>query len=294
MQSLPAARARQAAALLRQAVAATADPAERAVALSRVGAITARHGQLPAEISRSFLSSSAETAKGIVDVRLRPAALGEWAVATAEAHATESTNEVKSGMRSQARAGAEQVETLVKQAPDDASRARLQAIDYRLRQQLGEAEKANASIDAALARVAKVENLAEGAGALRAIAQLAGPAAAERIGAVATSIASGTAAPVTAGAAPAADSPPEAKTALERARARMSLALTCADIGQTTQADRLGQLALTTAGLNPADAVTLLAELTVQRDITAAKTLQAASRYAEAEALLQRIAGYLR
>ncbi len=288
MQSLPEARARQAAALLRQAVAAVADPAERVTALSRTGAIAARHSQLPADISRSFLAAASEGAKGIADARIRSAATAEWAIASAEAHAAESTSEVKSGMRTQARAGADQVEKLVKQAADEASRARLLAIDYRLRQQLGESEKANASIDAALARVAKVENLADRAGALRVIVQLAGPTANERVGNAAAAIAAAANAP------PAADAAPDAKTSLDRARARMLLALIQAELGQTGQADRLGQQAQTTAGLSPGDAVTVLAELMLQRDLTAAKLLQAAGRYAEAEALLQRIAGYLR
>lgn len=288
MQSLPEARARQAAALLRQAVAAVADPAERVTALSRAGAIAARHSQRPADISRLFLVAASEGTKGIADARIRAAATGEWAIASAEAYAAESTSEVKSGMRTQARAGADQVEKLVKQAADEASRVRLLAIDYRLRQQLGESEKANASIDAALARVAKVENLADRAGALRVIAQLAGPTASERVGNAAAAIAA------VANAPPAADATPDAKTSLDRARARMLVALIQAELGQTGQADRLGQQAQTTAGLSPGDAVTVLAELMLQRDLTAAKLLQAAGRYAEAEALLQRIAGYLR
>jgi hypothetical protein len=288
MQSLPEARARQAAALLRQAIAAVADPAERVTALSRTGAITARHSQLPVDISRSFLAAASEGTKGIADARIRAVATGEWAIASAEAYAAESTSEVKSGMRTQARAGADQVEKLVKQAADEASRARLLAIDYRLRQQLGESEKANASIDAALARVAKVENLADRAGALRVIAQLAGPTVSERVGNAAAAIM------VAANATPAADAAPDAKTSLDRARARMLVALIQAELGQTGQADRLGQQAQTTVGLSPGDAVTVLAELMLQRDLTAAKLLQAAGRYAEAEALLQRIAGYLR
>jgi hypothetical protein len=288
MQSLAEPRARHAAALLRQAAAAIADPAERAVASSRVGAITAGHGQLPADISRSFLASGVEAARAVADARVRPAALGEWAVATADVHAADATHAAKSGMRTQARAAADQVEKLVKQAPDEASRARLQAIDYRLRQQLGEAERANASIEAALARVARIEKLADRAGALRAIAQLAGPTAAERVASAANLIATA------AGAGPATDASPGSGAVLERARARMLLALTYTDMGQPGQAERLGQLALTTAGLNPGEAVTLLAEFTVQRDISAAKTMQAQERYAEAEVLLQRIAGYLR
>ena len=288
MQSLPEPRARQAAALLRQATAAIADPVERVTALSRVGAITARHPQLPADISRSFLASASEIAKGIADVRLRTAATGESTVATAEAHTAESTAGLTSGLRTQARAGADQVEKLVRQAPEDASRVRLLAIDYRLRQQLGDSEKANASIDAALARIAKLENPADRASALRGVAQLAGATAADRVNATVTA----TAAAVATSAA--ASAPTEPAASLERARARAQLALACAEVGLSGQADRLAQQALATTGLSPADAAVVLAELMVQRDLTAAKQAQAAGRYAEAEALLQRIAGYLR
>lgn len=289
MQSLPEPRARQVATLLRQATAAIADPAERVTALSRVGAIAARHAQLPADIQRSFLAAAAEAAKAIADARLRAAATGEWAVATAEAHAAESTAGLTAGLRTQARTAADQVEKLVKQAPDDASRARLQAIDYRLRQQLGDNEKAGVSIEAALARVLKLDNPADRAGALRGVAQLAGAAAADRINAAVSTTATAIAASAGAG-----NSPADPGASLERARARAQLALTCAEVGLSSQADRLGQQALATTGLGAADAAILLAELMMQRDLASARLAQAAGRYAEAEALLQRIAGYLR
>lgn len=275
--SMPEMRARQAAALLKQAAAAIVDPVERVPALARVGAILSRDTQLSQDIARPFLTLASESIKTIADAKRRAGALGEWSVAMAEAYAAESTVAAKSGLRNQARTAADQAEKLIKQAPDEWSRARLLAIDHRLRQQLGETEKANVSLEAALGRIAKIENLADRASALRVVAQLAGPAAAERVQAAAT-----------------ADSQPEATTAIERARARMQLALMSADAGQVSQSDRYGHLARTTTGLNPADTVTVLAELMLQRDLAMAKTSQAAGRYADAEQLLQRSAGYLR
>lgn len=285
LQSMPEMRARQAAALLKQAAAAIVDPVERVTALARVGSILSRDTQLSQDISRPFLTLASESIKAIADAKRRAGALGEWSVAMAEAYAAESTATAKSGLRNQARVAADQAEKLIKQAPDEWSRARLLATDHRLRLQLGETEKANVSLEAALGLIAKIENLADRASALRVVAQLAGPVAAERVLAAAALIAN---------AAATADSQPEPTPAIERARARIQLALMSADAGQVSQSDRYGQLARTTMGLNPADTVTVLAELMLQRDLAIAKTLQAAGRYADAEQLLQRSAGYLR
>lgn len=278
MQALPETRARQAGVLLKQALMAITDPVERVTVMSHVGAILSRHTQLPPEIAQTFLTLASESAKTIADAKHRANAMAEWSVAMGEAHAIESTTQAKAGMHSQARTAAGQLEALIKQAPDEWSRARLLAIDYRLRQQLGDTEKATASLDGALTRVAKIENLAERGATLRVIAQRAGPAATDRVQAALAAI----------------EPQIESKTGVERARSWTQLALLKADQGATAQSDKYGQLAQATAGLSAADAVTVSAELIVQRDLANAKTLQAGGRYAEAEQVLQRLAGYLR
>ncbi len=278
MQALPETRARQAGVLLKQALMAITDPVERVTAMSHVGAILSRHAQLPPEIAQTFLTLASESAKTISDAKQRASAIAEWSVAMGEAHAIESTAQAKAGMHSQARTAAGQLEALIKQVPDEWSRARLLAIDYRLRQQLGDAEKASVSLDGALTRIAKTENLAERSAALRVTAQRAGPAAADRVQAAVAAI----------------EPQLESKTGVERARSWTQLALLKAEQGAAAQSDKYGQLAQTTAGLSAADAVTVSAELIVQRDLASAKALHASGRYAEAELVLQRLAGHLR
>ena len=123
-----------------------------------------------------------------------------------------------------------------------------------------------------------IENLAERSAALRLIAQRAGPTAADRVQAAVAAI----------------EPQLESKTGIERARSWAQLALLKTDQGALAQSDKYSQLAQTTAGLSAADAVTVSAELIVQRDLASAKTLHTAGRYAEAELVLQRLAGYLR
>lgn len=272
------AHARPAAALLKQAVTAISDPTERVVTLSRVGAILGQQGQLPPEIARGFLAQASESANAIPVAKLRAAALGEWVVATAEIHATESTAQAKAGLHGPARAGAEQVERLVRQAPDDRSRVRQLAIDYRLRQQVGDTEKAAASLDAAIALITKIDNLAERTAALRTISQIAGIGAAERIQLAVTAI----------------EPLLETKTGIERARSLANLALLNAEQGQTARADRYAQLARTSPSLSPADAIAVTADLLMQREVTAAKVQQAGGRFADADQGLRRVGGYLR
>ena len=78
-----------------------------------------------------------------------------------------------------------------------------------------------------------------------------------------------------------------------RAQALAQLALLNADAGLRAKAGELSQLAQSTTGLAPADAAALQADLTARSDLASARVLHGVGLYAESEAILQRVAGFL-
>lgn len=256
---------------------ALSDAAERARALTRVGVILSRNGSLPPEAARAFLTEASETLKSIGDGRQRAYAVSEWAVGLGEVLLAESTAKAKSGQWSKVQAAAAQLEALVRQAPDGFATARLSAIEYQVRQQLGQPDRATQSLNAALAAAGKVSHLGERASWLRAIGHLSGAAADEKVQASVGAL----------------QEQLKGKSGLEKAQAFTQLSLLHSEAGLRAKAAELAQSAQSTLGLSPADAVTVNAELMVRGDLAAAKVLHGVGLYAESEALLRKLAGYL-
>jgi hypothetical protein len=277
MQSLGESRARQAADSIKSDAVALSDPIERTRALSNVAAILSRNPQLPAEAPRAFLTLAAESLKSVGDARQRSDAASDWAVALGEVLLAETTARVKTGLWSKANAAASQIEGLIKESPDNWSQARLYAIDYQVKQQLGQSDKANQSLDAALSLTAVQGSLPARATWLRQIAYLSNAASHERVQAAVTTL----------------QALAESKTGLEKAQTMTQLSLLHADAGLRPKADGLARLAQSTSGLSPADATAIHAELIVRGDLATAKSMHSLGLYAEAEALVQRVGGYL-
>jgi hypothetical protein len=120
-------------------------------------------------------------------------------------------------------------------------------------------------------------DLGEQAALLRAVAQLAG----------------GMALPPVQSAATALRSHIDAKPGLNTEQAYVQLSLAYAESGLRSKADEYSRLAQTRKGLTPMESSILVSELIVRSDLAAAQSLHNAGQYQEAEAVLQRVRGYL-
>jgi len=270
-------KARAAAESLLSDAAGLTNPAEQAAALSRVGAILARHSQLPPEASRAFLTKAVDSVKAISDAQARTVATGHWAVAFGEALQADATTRAKAGLWSKVQQANAQVDTLIAQAPDAASQARLYAIGAQIKLQLGQQDKALQSMEAGLAQVPRLESLPERAALLRSMAQLSGGAGSDKLQAAVAAL----------------QAQATAQSGSERARTLAQLSLLNADAGLRGRASELAEAARATPGLSAADAVRVNTDLIVRGDMAVARVLHSVGLYAESETVLQRVGNYL-
>ena len=277
MHALGESKARAAADALLSDASGLSDAAERAAALSRVGAILARHAQLPPEASRAFLTKAVDSVKAVGDATQRVAATGQWAVSFGEALLADAIGKAKAGVWSKVQQANTQVDTLIAQAPDAASQAKLHAIGAQLKLQLGQQDKAVQSMEAGLAQVPRLETLPERAALLRAMAQLSGGAGNDALQAAVSAL----------------QTLALAKSGAERARTLAQLSLLSADAGLRGKASELAEAARASTGLSPADAVLVNTDLIVRGDMAAARVLHSVGLYAESETVLQRVGNYL-
>ena len=80
---------------------------------------------------------------------------------------------------------------------------------------------------------------------------------------------------------------------MEKAQALTHLSLLYATAGLPAKASQFSQMAQNTAGISAAEATLVNTDLIVRTDLATARVLQSLGRYAEAEALLQKVGGYL-
>jgi tetratricopeptide (TPR) repeat protein len=253
------------------------DSAERAKALAQAGVVLSQHALLPPAAARALLTLAGESLKSVPDARQRTVAMGEWMVATGQVALSEATALAKAGRLSKALAVSEQLNALVKEAPDLASKARLHALQYPMNVRTGQSDKANKSLETSATLVGNMTDLGEQAALLRAVAQLAG----------------GMALPPVQSAATALRSHIDAKPGLNTEQAYVQLSLAYAESGLRSKADEYSRLAQTRKGLTPMESSILVSELIVRSDLAAAQSLHNAGQYQEAEAVLQRVRGYL-
>lgn len=277
MQALGEGKARAAADALMSDAAGLADPYERAAALGRVGAILARHPQLPPEASRAFLTKAVDSVKAVGNAEMRTVATGQWAVSFGEALMADAIIKARAGVWSKVQQASSQVDTLIAQAPDAASQAKLHAIGAQLKLQLGQQDKAVQGMEAGLAQAGRVEPLSERAAVLRAMAHLSGGAGGDKLQAAAAAL----------------QAQATAKTGGERARTLAQLSLMSVDAGQRGRASELADAARASPGLSAGDAVQVNADLIVRSDMAAARVLHGLGLYAESETVLQRVGNYL-
>ena len=249
---------------------------ERALLQSQIAVILSRITQSPDAAARQFLSMSSESLKA-TGAGQTNAALGDLLVSTAEVSLNETTARAKAGSWTKAKASAGQIEELLKQAPDAWAQSRLYAIDYQAKLQTGQIDKAAKSLESALALAGKNSNLQERAVWLRSIAQLSDASTQEQFDAVTTAL----------------QNQLNAKSGIEKARGLADLSLLYTSAGLPGKSGQLRSLAKATTGLSAADSLAIDTDLLVRGDMATAKLLHGLGRYAEAEAVLLRVSGYL-
>lgn len=270
-------RGRSAADALMAEATALTDAAERAVALSRIGVIVARHPQLPADSARAFLTKAAEALKAAPDTPQRAAATSIWAVSFGESLLADAAAKAKAGLWAKVQQDSSQLDTLIAQAPDGEAQARLHALAYQMKLQLGQQDKAAQHMDAALALAAKVGGLPERAALLRDMARLAMAAAHDKLQAAAAQT----------------QAQAMGKKGMERGRALVQLSLLNAEAGLRAKAGELADAARASQGLTREEGVLLGTDLIVRSDLASARVLHSVGLYAESETVLQRLGSYL-
>jgi hypothetical protein len=269
--------ARQAMDALKSDAASMGDSADKTYALGRIAVILSHNPQLPAEAARAFLTLAAESLKSLSAARQQGGTAGDWAVALGEVLVAEATSYARTGAWGKAKAAAAQLETLTKDAPDDSSTARLNAIGFKMNQLIGQSDKAQQNMQVAVTLAAKQGKLPEQAIWLRSIAQLSGAPDHEKIQAAITALQAQAA----------------GKSGMDKAQTLATLALLYADAGSRGKVSHFIQLAQSTTGLSAADTITINSDLLVRGDLSLAKALHGFGMYPDTEVLLQRVGGYL-
>ena len=276
IQRMGGGQAAQAAEDLKAKTQAIANAQERTQLQGQVAVILSRNAQLAPEVPRMFLSLGAESLKAVGGAQTN-ASLGDLAVSMAEVFLHETTARAKTGAWTKAKASAAQVEDLIKQAPDAWAQSRLYAVDHLAKLHTGQTDKATKSLESALALAAKNNNLTERAVWLRNISHLSEASTLEQFETAANNL----------------QTQLNAKSGVEKARGLTELSLLYTAAGLPGKSAQLRSLAQATAGLSAADSLTINTDLVVRSDMATAKMLHGLGRYAEAEAILQRVGGYL-
>lgn len=256
------------------------DPAERVRAMGRIGVILSHHAPSPSGASGAsaiFIAVASDALKLVTDPGLQRELQGEWMVLKGEALLGEATGWVRLGHWTKARLASSALDSLIQQAPGDSAKARLHALQSRMRQHLGEANQSRESLARALALVRAAPPSFERAVLLRAIGNLSGAAALEPVQSEVRSLVAQMG----------------SQTGMQSARALAQLAFLQADAGLSARSEQYNRQARETGGLNPQDFALIQAELTVRAPMAVASFMHNAGRYAESELVWQGLATYL-
>lgn len=255
---------------------AIANAQDRALIQGQIADILSRSLQLLSDAPRAFLYLAAESLKSINGPQSK-IAQSNLTVSMAKVFLREISGRAKMGLWLKAKAGSTQVKSLIKQAPGGWTQARLYAIDYQIKLQTGQNDKAAKSSESALELAGKVGSLVERAIWLRSIAQLSDAGTHEQFDTAANTL----------------QNEVSVKTGLERAQVLTELSLLYIESSLPGKAALLCGQAQTMTGLSAPDIASINVDLIARGDMATAKMLHGLGRYAEAEAVLQRLGSYL-
>ena len=255
---------------------AIANAQDRALIQGQIADILSRSLQLLSDAPRAFLYLAAECLKSINGLQSK-IAQSNLTVSMAKVFLREISGRAKMGLWLKAKAGSTQVKSLIKQAPGGWTQARLYAIDYQIKLQTGQNDKAAKSLESALELAGKVGSLVERAIWLRSIAQLSDAGTHEQFDKATNTL----------------QKEVSVKTGLERAQVLTELSLLYIESSLPGKAALLRGQAQTMTGLSAPDIAGINVDLIARGDMATAKMLHGLGRYAEAEAVLQRVGSYL-
>ena len=255
---------------------AIANVQDRALLQGQIADILSRSSQLLSNASRVFLSLAAESLKSISGPQ-STTAQSNLMVSMAKVFLRETNDLAKLGAWSKAKAGSTQIEILIKQAPDGWTQARLYAIDYQVKLQTGQNDKAAKNLELALELAGKAGNLVDQAIKLRSIAQLSDAGTHEQFETAANSL----------------QNQVSIKTGMEKAKVLTELSLLYIEASLPGKSALLRSQAQAITGLSAPDIASINVDLIARGDMSTARMLHGLGRYAEAEAMLQRVGSYL-
>jgi hypothetical protein len=251
------------------------DVPTRVLALTQAGVAVSQQPRLPREAARALLTRAGDLLASVAADQ-REQAMGTWAAGLGSVLLNEANAAARAGRWSVVKANGAQLQALAQQAPNAASQARVLAMSHQLQTMLGDAAGADKAIDAALALAAAPASLQERAVLLRGVAAGTGIAGEKFLKAV-----------------DALQAQAQGRGGIEKAQVMVELSVLNAEAGFRAKAAEAAQAARQVPGLAPADATRIEAELLMRGDLAAARLMQTLGMYAEAEALLERVGGYL-
>ena len=262
---------------LRTDASALPDPAARTLALARVGAILGESPGLPTEVSVAFLKLARDSLTHISDVGQRNAVGGEFLVALGRTLLADSVAKASEGAWVRVRALSTDIGALVAQAPNNETAIRLMALDLRGKTVAGLGAEIPSRLGAALDLIEKEASVTARANLLRWLAAAPEVSGHEKFKAAIDRL----------------EAAADAKLGAAKAQALTTVALMYADVGAPEKFAAYRKRVQETQGVSGTQLTMTHADLIVSGDIAAARQLHSVKAYAEAEAKIQRVAGYL-
>jgi hypothetical protein len=274
---LPGGNVRDQVESLRSSASAIANPADRAVALSKCGSILGRNASLPKQLSIAFFSLSSEAVKTLTQseerTEVNTVLLAEMAVSSL----SDVTDKVQKGLWIQAQAASENLDGIVRQAPMGIGSARMHAANSLAKGMLGMVPKADASLTSTLTAIDKEASVAKASEALQILTWDYDLAYNDRVLALAAQLALRA----------------ETKSGLEKAEALAELAILFANANQSEKLEAFAKRALEVEGVDSSARHVIKARLLVRSELAASRNLQRSKLFAESEARIKRVAGLL-
>jgi len=271
------ARARATADQLLQEAQKLGDVPTRVIALTQAAVALAHQPQLPRDAARAFIARAGESIPEISAPERRDQVVAIWAAGMGSVMLNESLVAARAGRWSVVREDTASLVAMTQKAPPPAQ-SRLLAMISQMQSMQGDLAGAARSLDSALDLMGRDSNLANRASTLRAIATGVGSMN-EKISA--------------AGDVLQAQAQAAGGDSAARAQALVQLSLMNAENGSRSKAEETALAARKVAGLAPADALDIEAQLIVRSDMVGARALQGVGMYGEAESLVRRVGGYL-
>jgi len=252
-------------------------PAMRGALLGRVATVLARHDNVPDALALACLADAGETLKGIPDATTRQSAIDDWLIDTGDLLVSQLARHARLGRWSQAQSLVGQLDALANQARGRHALLQLQALRARAQTLIGQPAKADELLTDVLKSWNRLGALARQAEELRALASRTDGIGAPELFQAAVQLATSA----------------DAQRGSERDRTLTTLALMQADAGDMERFDAMRTMLRQNPAGASAESASLMAQLLVGSELSAARADQRAGAFGQAEARVRKVAAYL-